>query len=212
MECLKLYSEITTEFAPEETVSLKLTSKKTSSKFNSEFDPLFFRVSNYYDFDLDPKQRLHGREGQLFFSDRFLNLTLKRFFKSKNASYKKGIDDLRATRSMVLSYTDLSKFLEIAEIHEEGPDWIIRDFDPSSVPLKKVMFDPTIYSKIQHLKINIKKLHLSEKFKNILNKLNRNPPSENIHWSPQKNKLLIFDMALVRTLKIQTVTKYGHLV
>jgi hypothetical protein len=81
--------------------------------------------------------------------------------------------------------------MEVVEIHEVNNDWILRDFEPDSIPLRDAVSDPEVAAARQRLIDGLEGTPNST-LRNILGKLRRN--SANIHWSPSKQKLIVIDM------------------
>lgn len=166
------------------------------NKFNHENESSFMIPIRDYGFSLKMNKKFRGGEGQLFFSEKYSHLTLKRFFIRTNTPYYIGLNILRMARSSIIETSELSQYIDIAQIYEEGPDWIIRDFDADSVPLRNVMHDTDIQLVVQKAVKELKKNELNPYLKKVLKKIEKNPPSENVHWSNKSKKLLIFDMTL----------------
>jgi hypothetical protein len=87
----------------------------------------------------------------------------------------------------------LSKRIEVVKVHDRGTDWILRDFDPDSIPLKSALKDSHVSSIHQGAMSELKGSQ-DDMLKMLEKRMNRNPPSANIHWSPTKEKILIIDM------------------
>lgn len=85
--------------------------------------------------------------------------------------------------------------MDVVEVHERGPDWIIRDFDPDSMELRvAVRSDPEAQ---QALDGAIAALEGSsdQALRTLLHRLQRpGGPSANIHWSPDTGRLIVIDM------------------
>jgi hypothetical protein len=87
----------------------------------------------------------------------------------------------------------LSKRIEVVKVHDRGADWILRDFDPDSIPLKSALNDSHVTSVYQDAMGTLRGSQ-DDMLKMLEKMMNRNPPSANIHWSPTKQKILIIDM------------------
>jgi hypothetical protein len=87
----------------------------------------------------------------------------------------------------------LSKSIEVVKVHDQGADWILRDFDPDSVPLKSALKDSHVLSVYNEAMSGLKSSQ-GDMLKMLEKRMSRNPPSANIHWSPTKQKILIIDM------------------
>jgi hypothetical protein len=147
--------------------------------------------------NLEPTPRLRGGEGQLFLSEKSPYLALKRWFKSRIDDMAQSIQLLERARTAVESNPKLKSEIDVVKFHERGSDWGLRDFDPASVPLSKATGgQPTaararVIAELQGMEA---RGGLPEILKNVLSKLTREPPSDNIHWSPSTGKILIIDM------------------
>jgi hypothetical protein len=84
----------------------------------------------------------------------------------------------------------------VVKIYEEGPDWILRDFDPNSVELKAGPAEAQAARAraITELEAQRSSGGLSSMLTDLLNKLKKQPPSTNLHWSPSKKKIVVIDM------------------
>jgi hypothetical protein len=105
----------------------------------------------------------------------------------------RSIQLLRDAKIAVDSNPRLKAVIEVTEIHEEGSDWIKRDFDPTSMPLRDAIDDASA-SAARTEAISALEGTKDPVLKKMSEKIKRQPPSENIHWSPDKGKILIIDM------------------
>jgi len=148
--------------------------------------------------ELSSSGGLAGGEGQVYLSDRHPDLGLKRWFASRLDDMAKSIRLLEEVRAAVLRNPTLARDLDVVRIHERGRDWMVRDFDRSSIPLRDTLDDPDIAAAharvLQELEAMKRRGELPEVLETALKRLRRNPPSANIHWSPTSGKLLIIDM------------------
>jgi len=143
--------------------------------------------------DLQAPPELRGGEGQLFPSETQPGLALKRWFEKRIGDMAESIRKLEQTRNAVRNDPRLSADMDVVQVHEKGPDWIVRDFDPNSVPLKSVLGDPQVAGARQRL-IQALECTTDPMLRDVLGKLRRTPPSANLHWSPETEKILIIDM------------------
>ena len=173
---------------------------KSWEKFNSEYHAEFkARLHEFRgDENLNPPDGFRGGEGQLFFSEKAPSLALKRWFKSRRGEMGKSIQLLDDVGAAIESNPKLKADIDVVKIQERGGDWVLRDFDPDSVPLGELLSDKSVSAArtrvIAELEGMQSKGGLSDVLANLLKKLSREPPSDNIHWSPSTDKILVIDM------------------
>jgi hypothetical protein len=136
-----------------------------------------------------------GGEGRVFAADGKLT-ALKRWFKSRLGDMPASLSKLRDARSAVESHPELHADVDVVKIYEVGPDWILRDFDPNSVELKAGPAEAQAarVRAIAELEAQRSSGGLSSALTDLLNKLKKQPPSANLHWSPSKGKIVVIDM------------------
>jgi hypothetical protein len=104
---------------------------------------------------------------------------------------------LRDANAGVEGNPTLKANMEVVKIGETGSDWVIRDFDGATVPLKNALGDAAAAKaradSIAALEAMKKAGTLTEALKSLLGKLNKGP-SANLHWSPTKGKIIVIDM------------------
>lgn len=145
--------------------------------------------------DLNPTENMSGREGQIFTSDKKPFLTLKRWFKKQVGVMKESVRKLKVAGDAIEGNPKLKSDVEVVKIHEQGSDWIIRDFEPVAPPLRNLLSDANASAARTRVIAELQRTAdpiLTGKDINLLNKLIRN--SENIRWSPRKQKILIIDL------------------
>ena len=173
---------------------------KSWEKFNPEHHAEFkARLREFRgDDNLDPPDAFHGGEGQLFLAEQSPFLALKRWFKSRQADMSKSIQLLEQTRAAVESNAKLKADIEVVKFHERGGDWGLRDFDPASIPLKQAASDANVAAVRGRVIAELQRMQsegtLPQILAEVLRKLIRQPPSENLHWSWAEGKILIIDM------------------
>jgi Domain of unknown function (DUF4157) len=173
---------------------------KSWEKFNSEHHAEFkarlreFRGNN----DLEPTPKLRGGEGQLFLTETDPFLAMKRWFRTRVGDMAKSMHLLEQARAAVESNPKLKNDIDVVRFHERGSDWGVRDFNPNSVPLGEASSSSEaaaararVIAELQSMK---SKGTLPDILNNILSKIAREPPSDNIHWSWAEGKILIIDM------------------
>jgi hypothetical protein len=143
------------------------------------------------DENLEPPRGFRGGEGQLFLSEKQPLLALKRWFKSRLADMGESIRLLRGAKDAVDANPKLRADVEVAKVHKQGSDWVLRDFDPDSVPLRRALSDADA-SAARARAIAELEGTTDPLLQDILKKLQRN--SDNVHWSPSKKKIVIIDM------------------
>jgi hypothetical protein len=104
---------------------------------------------------------------------------------------------LRDTKAQVDGNPTLAKTIEVVKVGEQGTDWAIRDFDPTSVELKAAGEGAPQTARAQAI-AELERLKaqgsLTDVLADLLKKLKKEPPSANLHWSPSKGKILVIDM------------------
>ncbi|OQW50854.1 MAG: hypothetical protein A4S09_11040 [Proteobacteria bacterium SG_bin7] len=188
--------------------------------FDARYDEDFLKVLREFrgSDDTTIDRQLRGGEGQIFLSSSQPFLALKRFFRREKQDPWYGIRLLEDARASIESKDELSNLIEIARVYEKGSDWVLRDYDSSSVPLKQILHDYDSSSvpleQILHaLAVKtrggaLRNLYNSKEpaLIRLKNMLERNPPSINVHWSRSKKKILIFDLTKIMTaLDLKTV-------
>lgn len=100
-------------------------------------------------------------------------------------------------RSGVEANPKLKANMEVVKVRETGSDWIVRDFDKSTMPLKNALGDAAAVNAraaaIAELEAMQKAGTLTEALALVLKKLKKGP-SENLHWSSEKGKIVVIDM------------------
>ena len=167
-------------------------------KFDPMYDPAFkMRLHLFRDnTDLDPSPGLRGGEGQLFLSRQNPSLALKRWFKNSLGKKDESVERLRSAEAAIERNPKLSAEIEVVHIYQEGPDWILRDFDPQSVALRGAgpQANEARNRAIAQLQALQRAGNLKEPLDKILLMLKQMPPNANLHWSRTKSKILVIDM------------------
>lgn len=158
-------------------------------EYNLEFAERLksFRGNDDLSYDIN----FSGGEGQLFQSSATNDLVLKRWYGKKIKDMPESIRLLVDARSTIDAIPELNKYLDVVAVGERGSDWIIRGFDPMSVPLKAAVSRAevaTVYQKAIELLADEK----GAVAQLILKKLSAH--SANLHWSSAANRILIIDM------------------
>ncbi|SUS07347.1 hypothetical protein DF3PB_4190002 [uncultured Defluviicoccus sp.] len=129
----------------------------------------------------------------MFLSERNPLLTLKRWFQTRLRDMAESVRRLREAGARVDADPALGRDLEVVRIHEQGSDWVLRDFDPTSRPLKAFGQDANATAARARV-IDALRDTTDPILRLILRRITREPPSENIHWSPSRQKILVIDM------------------
>lgn len=141
--------------------------------------------------DLEPTPGFRGGEGQLFLSGKSPLLALKRWFKTRVGDMAESLRLLRSAKSGVEGNGRLSKVVDVVEVAEKGSDWAVRGFDPTSVPLRNALGDPTVAAARAEA-LSALEGATDPALVSLRGKLESN--SANLHWSPAKGKILVIDM------------------
>src|SRR6266508_2463686 len=81
-------------------------------------------------------KKFSGGEGQLFLSPDSANATLKRWYKGRIGDFQPSVNLLKEADAAIQANETLAADIEVVKIHKQGSDWILRDFDPRSLPLR----------------------------------------------------------------------------
>jgi hypothetical protein len=168
---------------------------KSWDKFESSTNDSFKARLGAFRGDGNLNPDYSGGEGRVFAADGELT-ALKRWFKSRLGDMPASLSKLRQVRAELESKPKLSADVDVVKIYEEGPDWILRDFDPNSVELKAGPAEAHAARAraIAELEAQRSSGSLSPMLADLLNKLKRQPPSANLHWSSSKGKIVVIDM------------------
>ena len=180
------------------------------SWFNSRGQPVFDpdrdldfieRLREFGGSPIADKENFRGGEGQLFFSPDDPTRTLKRWVEARidettgSPGIESSIRKLEDAREAVMGDPVLRSVIDVVEIHDRGPDWIVRDFDPDSIEMSRARQDPNLGSEVEaayQRALNQLANSSDPVLKGIYDKLQRE--SANIHWSPGQGKFLVIDM------------------
>jgi hypothetical protein len=169
---------------------------KSWSKFKAEFHELFKARLKTFRGNDELAPDFGGGEGKIFSNGS--KFALKRWFAKilDSGKAEEGIKLLEDAKADVDANPNLANDVEVVKIHEKGPDWILRDFDPMSVELRDggSAAEAARTRAIAELEAMRKRGELTEVLKDILKKLKKEPPSANLHWSPSKGKIIVIDM------------------
>jgi hypothetical protein len=165
--------------------------KKFDQSKNSAFKDRLAQFRGNDNIDFDPA--MHGREGQIFTAAQRPGLAIKRFFSSNEIDPWVGVRMLEEAHTAVQAQPKISRLLSVVKVVERGPDYIVREFDAKSVPLKSIMEREEVTKAIIELKRELR-FSTDSNLKKIYKKLDHEKPSENLHWSPEQKKILLIDI------------------
>jgi hypothetical protein len=140
--------------------------------------------------DLTMNRNMSGGEGQLFQSPKFTHRVLKRWFKNAPHTAENSVKRLAQAQAVVDSNPNLKKAMSVVRVHENGSDWIIRDYDPTSIPIRQALEDPNVAGARQQA-VGALKGKTDPVSLDLLKKIENN--SGNLHWSPDQGTLLLID-------------------
>ena len=180
---------------PEARLPAEPTLPRSWDKFEPSYNQAFkdrlaaFRAST----NLEPDYS--GGEGRVFAADGQL-VALKRWFQSRLGDMAESLSKLRQVRADVEAHPKLAADVDVVKIYEEGPDWILRDFDANSVELKSGPAEAKAAQQraISELEALRSTGGLTPMLADLLKKLKKIPASANLHWSPSKAKIVVIDM------------------
>lgn len=145
------------------------------------------------DYDLTFDRNFRGGEGQLFDIHPIENQVLKRWYELRIKDMPESIRLLEEAKNIVDANPLLKQYIEVVEVTKKGTDWIVRGFNRRSIQLSEAISDSDpIVSKVRELAIEALSNQQGTIQQSILKKLVKN--SENLHWSPNSQKILIIDM------------------
>ena len=161
------------------------------SEYNLEFyEKLVEFRGNDRDLDYDPKRG--GSEGQIFKSDNYEDIILKRWFTKSFWKFERSVRYLEETRNRIETNPELNQYIEVVEVHDQGSDWILRDFYPFSYELRNALKNEEeariVYDRVIALLSDTTDFYLMK----VLQKLK--DTSYNLHWDANLNKIIIIDM------------------
>ena len=162
-------------------------------KFDPELNQAFAeRLEAFGSKSLEPNPGLRGGEGQLFLSPESPDLALKRWYQTRVGDMDQSVNILKNAGEIVNNDPVLSQTLRVVNVHEVGPDWILRDFSPDSIPLKAALGDADVTAALNSTREALKGFD-APALVDLTKRLGRNPPSANFHWSPVQQKIIWID-------------------
>ena len=140
--------------------------------------------------DLTRPSGFAGGEGQLFFSSAQPDQALKRWFSSRLDDMPESVRLLDDAAAAIDNNADIARHLDVVRISDRGPDWIVRDFVSGTDPLRDVISSNPAAQAARDAVLP----HLSGGVLDDINSKFMGTISENLHWSPTRNQIIILDM------------------
>ena len=137
------------------------------------------------------KKAYSGGEGQLFTSDLYPELALKRWYANRIVDMDQSIRLLKDAKKLIDNIPGLNKYMEVVTVNEIGQDYIVRGFDERSLDLGEAIRKDPFVEKATNEVIKILGDNEGEMAAKIMKKLVKR--SDNLHWS-SNGKILIIDM------------------
>lgn len=120
------------------------------NKFDPGLNQAFHSELNKFGtMDLNPNPALRGGEGQLFLSDANPDLALKRWYQTRVGDLDQSVAVLHDAGAVVRRDMTLNTTLDVVNIYDRGPDWVLRDFYPDSLPLRSALGDMEVADALQ---------------------------------------------------------------
>ncbi len=151
--------------------------------------------------------KIGGGEGKIFISQINTRRCLKRWTESQfDKKFTDSVGLLERVKDIVDNDPILNQYIEVVKIHEQGKDWIERDYYEYSTELKKAIGKSHVASttytevmnRLQELRIKYAILWTQytlqeiQDFNKLYDKFNKQ--SFNLHWEDNLNRIIIIDM------------------
>ena len=164
-------------------------------KFDGSYNNSFAAELKYFGVsDFNPPAGLSGGEGQLFISQSSPNLTIKRWYSTSMSKFHDSVGILENAGQALNKYPKLSADVSVVKIHDIGQDWILRDFDPYSIPLRNALRSGDVNAMRAYSSASSEIRNISDPALSLMSKrLLRESPSANFHWSPVQQKIIWID-------------------
>ena len=117
---------------------------------------------------------------------------LKRWFKSRLSDMGTSIGLLKDAKAAVDGNAAVSEVIEVVDVRGQGPDWILRDFDPVAPPLADAVGSDTAAQAAQARALRALEGATNPELMSIRAKILDG--SENLRWSTGRQKILVIDM------------------
>lgn len=167
--------------------------------FKPELNEAFIKVLQTFRETADLKPDFSGGESKIFTKPGEM-LALKRWVGERFHQMEQSITLLRQMDEAINKNPELNKLMEVVKVHDQGPDWILRDFDINTAPLSDFAKDADMLAvrkeAIAALEKVVSKPPVPPTAEKVLAKLMKEPPgeiSENIHWSEKRKKIVLID-------------------
>jgi hypothetical protein len=132
-------------------------------------------------------------DSALFLSDSSPDKALRRWYETHLPQMQRTVDFLNGLGEVVRESSALSEVVIVAEVHKVGSDWILVDYDASSVPIAERVGDQQaseICLRCSELLRDRMPGEPAESPLRILDDMLRSS-SASVHWSTDKRKLLV---------------------
>lgn len=162
-----------------------------ADKFTHAHDAEFLEVLKDFRANPNPSPNVEfaGGEGQIYLSDGSPTRCLKRWYASRTGDLDRSVGYLTEARDAVLADEVLPASLVVVQVHRRGSDWIVRDFDPTSIRLKRARGDEQVDRAVAAV---LGRLEETAKLPNVRKKVQQS--SDNVHWSPTLKRILVIDL------------------
>lgn len=133
-----------------------------------------------------------GGEASIFLNPRKPEEAVKVWNKSRADDFEMSTRAMLLFEQRVEQSNTLKNYFAVAKIKEMGKDYIVREFSPNSVELKKMVDSPEVKKAVKALKRELSKSSdvINQK---LMVALNKKPVSANLHWDPDTKKVLMID-------------------
>jgi hypothetical protein len=136
-------------------------------------------------------------DSALFLSDREPDKALRRWFKDRLPQMRRTVEFLNELGTIIRGSAALNAVVVVAQVYEVGADWVLVDYDASSVPVAECAGDPLV-SETRERCLELLRAETAEGPGNahlqLLDEMIRNN-SASVHWSAGKRQLLIVGAA-----------------
>lgn len=145
---------------------------------------------------LDQKKVTHWKEGgeaKIYLHPSRKDEVLKVWKPNRLDDFEESTRTVMHFERKVEKNAKLAEYLHVSKIKEKGPNYIVKEFFPNSIEMKKVV-DPKELKKMKAAIDKIKKELMRESDainQKLFKKLNSG--SENIHWDPGTGKIVLID-------------------
>lgn len=138
------------------------------------------------------KANFEGGESDVFINPSNKNEALKVWKDNRLGDFELSVKTITHYEQKVSQNKILNEYLHVAQIKEKGSNYIVKEFFQESVELKTVLNNPEVKNAIKKIKNELlrKPDVLDQK---LYKTISRVPPSANLHWDPQTQKIILID-------------------